>query len=64
MQHAAVKWAFFPCWRTRCSITLGQTVTSARPDRQPQQPAVPTAAGVKHARHGRHRAALTADGCC
>ena len=23
MQHAGVKWAFFPCWRTRCSITLG-----------------------------------------
>ena len=23
MQHARVKLAFFPCWRTRCSITLG-----------------------------------------
>ena len=22
MQNAGVKWAFFPCWRTRCSITL------------------------------------------
>ena len=23
-QHAGVKWAFCPCWRTRCSITLAQ----------------------------------------
>ena len=22
MQLAGVKWTFFPCWRTRCSITL------------------------------------------
>ena len=22
MQHAGVKWAFFPCWCTRCSTTL------------------------------------------
>ena len=26
MQHAGVKWAFLPCWRTRCSITLGVAV--------------------------------------
>ena len=26
MQRAGLKWVLFPCWRTRCSITLGHLV--------------------------------------
>ena len=32
MQRARLKWAFSPCWRTRCSITL--PAAGRRPLRQ------------------------------
>ena len=30
MRRARLKWAFFLCWRTRCSITLHESVRLGR----------------------------------
>ena len=37
MQHARLKWTFFPCWRTRCSITLGQRAPNQAQDMEAEK---------------------------